>query len=294
MLLLIRPAHFAFNQETAASNAFQQALHDDTPIQEKALREFDALVELLQMHDIAHVVFEDTQLPVKPDALFPNNWFSTHENGKLVLYPMLAPNRRAERRQDIIETLMRTHAYTQVLDLSSFENEGKYLEGTGSLVLDRKLRYAYMCRSPRSNEEVLDVFCREMHYEKMVFHATMQNGAEIYHTNVLMSIGRDVCVLAAELIRDEAERKTLLEHLEQYYQLVLLSEAQVMEFAGNMFYVHDKAGKAYWLMSTRALASLNEAQKNVLQQDGAMLASQIDTIEQCGGGSVRCMLAEVV
>jgi hypothetical protein len=293
MLLLIRPKHFGFNAQTAGSNVFQQALADDAAIQEHALREFDALVELLQMHDIAHTVFEDTDLPVKPDAVFPNNWFSTHEDGTLVLYPMLAQNRRAERRADILDAL-RKEGYERVVDLSSYENENRFLEGTGSIVPDRKLRYAYMCRSERSNEEVLVVFCEKLGYEKMVFTASTSAGAQIYHTNVLMSIGRDVCVLAAEMIRDEEERKNLLFHLEQYYQLVLLTEEQVMRFAGNMFYVENKHGEAYWLMSTTAFSSLSAEQRKILESDGVLLAAQVDTIEQCGGGSVRCMVAELV
>ncbi len=293
MLLLIRPKHFGFNAQTAGSNVFQQALADDAAIQERALREFDALVELLQMHDIAHTVFEDTDLPVKPDAIFPNNWLSTHEDGKMVLYPMLAQNRRAERRADIIDAL-RKEGYECVVDLSHYENESRFLEGTGSMVLDRKLRYAYMCRSERSNEEVLDVFCAECNYEKIVFGASTASGAQIYHTNVLMSIGRDVCVLAAELIRDEEERKNLLFHLEQFYQPVLLTEEQVMQFAGNMFYVKNKHDEHFWLMSTRALGSLTAEQRRILESDGMLLAAQVDTIEQCGGGSVRCMVAEVV
>jgi hypothetical protein len=293
MLLLIRPKHFGFNTQTAGSNVFQQALADDRTVQEHALREFDALVELLHMHDIPHIVYQDSDLPVKPDAVFPNNWFSTHEDGTLVLYPMMAANRRAERRADIINAL-HAQGYDEVIDLSAYEQEGKYLEGTGSIVLDRKLRYAYMCLSERSNEQVLDDFCKRLGYEKVVFRASTSLGTQIYHTNVLMSIGRDVCVLAAELIRDEEERKFMMDHLEQYYRLVLLSEAQVMQFAGNMFYVANKHGESYWLMSTTAFNALNAEQRNILQSDGRLLATQIDTIEQCGGGSVRCMLAEVV
>jgi hypothetical protein len=261
-------------------------------IQEMALREFDALIELLHLHDIEHIVFDDTDEPLKPDAVFPNNWFSTHEDGTVVLYPMLAQNRRAERRADIIDAL-RIEGYRRVVDLSSYENENQFLEGTGSIVLDRKLRYAYMCHSERSSEEVLDAFCAKCNYEKIVFGASTAAGAQIYHTNVLMSIGRDVCVLAAELIRDEEERKNLLFHLEQFYQLVLLTEEQVMQFAGNMLYVTNKHGEAYWLMSTTAFGSLSAEQRKILESDGILLAAQIDTIEQYGGGSVRCMLAEI-
>jgi hypothetical protein len=205
---------------------------------------------------------------------------------------MLAQNRRAERRADIIDAL-RIEGYRRVVDLSSYENENQFLEGTGSIVLDRKLRYAYMCHSERSSEEVLDAFCAKCNYEKIVFGASTAAGAQIYHTNVLMSIGRDVCVLAAELIRDEEERKNLLFHLEQFYQLVLLTEEQVMQFAGNMLYVTNKHGEAYWLMSTTAFGSLSAEQRKILESDGILLAAQIDTIEQYGGGSVRCMLAEI-
>lgn len=294
MLLLIRPAHFAFNMETVASNAFQQSSQDAENLHQKALKEFDALVDLLKINQIEHIVFEDTALPWKPDAIFPNNWFSTHEDGTIVLYPMLAANRRTERRKDIIDSLMNHYGYNRLIDLTYWEQEEKYLEGTGSLVLDRKLKYAYMCRSARSHKEVMDVFCKETGYEQFVFSATTKSGHEIYHTNVLMSIGSDVCVLAAEMIRNEDERKNLLAHLEQYYQLVLLTEEQVMEFAGNMLYVCNKQNKRYWLMSVRAQNTLTAEQKKILEQDGEILSTAIESIENNGGGSVRCMLAELV
>ncbi len=293
MLLLVRPKHFGFNSQTVSSNVFQQTPLDDIIIHERALKEFDAFIELLQLHQIEHIVFEDTDLPMKPDAIFPNNWFSVNDKRQVVLYPMLAANRRAERRQDIIEALIRRYAQHQVIDLTVFENEGKYLEGTGSMVLDKKLKYAYVCRSQRSNESVLDVFCEQCGYEKVIFDACTSKGAEIYHTNVMMSIGIDVCVIAAELIRDETQRKMVLEHLEQFYQLVLLTEEQVMHYCGNILFVKNQSGKGFWLMSTNAFQTFSNEQKRILEKEGTLLAAQVDTIEQCGGGSVRCMLAEL-
>ncbi|MFN5842202.1 MAG: citrulline utilization hydrolase CtlX [Bacteroidota bacterium] len=293
MLLLIRPKHFGFNAQTAGSNVFQQALADDAAIQERALREFDALIELLHLHDIEHIVFDDTDEPLKHDAVFPNNWFSTDYNGQLILYPMLAPNRRTERRKDIITYLNQT-GYLHTTDLTTYENKNMFLEGTGSLILDRTLRYAYMCRSQRSHEALLDEFCTRLGYEKMVFDARTPRGEEIYHTNVMMSIGHEVCIIGDTLIPDESERIHLLEHLDLYYHLVQVDEDQIRQFAANTLFVTNQHGQGYWLMSTTAMKSYSPQQIKVLENDGTILATQIDTIEKYGGGSLRCMLAELV
>ena len=205
-LLMVRPARFAFNAETAQNNFFQQQVESDT-VTEEAVEEFDAFVQLLRGNDLDVTVVQDTLEPPTPDALFPNNWFSSHITGELVLYPMFAGNRRMERRPEIIDLLRRKMNHRKLVDLTHWENEGGFLEGTGSMVLDRRKRIAYCCRSPRTSERVLADFCSRMSYDAIVFDALDQGGNSIYHTNVMMTIGTQVAIVCLESIRDPDERQ---------------------------------------------------------------------------------------
>jgi hypothetical protein len=296
-VLMIRPANFASNPETLASNRFQsaEAAESASQIQIAALAEFDALVAALDRAGVNVHVVDDTRIPVRPDAVFPNNWFSTHADGTVVLYPMLAPNRRLERRLDIIErlhTIDRFHVRNTV-DLSYREAEEKFLEGTGSLVLDRAHCIAYACLSPRTDLDVLGEFGQRLDYEIVAFDAMDANGAAIYHTNVLMSVGTQfaaVCTAAIEASRRAAVAAVLES---TGHTLVDLSFEQMHSFAGNMLELRSNTGHLIIAMSDTARRSLSESQRASLESSATIVSAPIPTIERLGGGSVRCMIAEV-
>ena len=294
-ILMIRPARFGYNFETAQSNAFQSDI--DIPkeeISQRALEEFDRFVELLRTTGLNVIVIEDSPEPVKPDAIFPNNWISFHQNGYIITYPMQAPVRRLERGEYIIEQIAESFKVQAVFPLEGYEDYEQFLEGTGSMVLDRVNKIAYACLSPRTHEVVLDKFCQLTGYEKVVFHAVDKDGQEIYHTNVMMAMGDDFVVICMETIKDPKERKAVKEAFAKTKKMMVrISMEQMMAFAGNMLQVLDNQGNRHLVMSTQAYESLYPEQIKYLEQHTRLLHSDIKTIETVGGGSVRCMMAEV-
>lgn len=295
---MIRPVRFAGNEQTAQSNSFQQlrCATDGTSVQNKALIEFNGLADALGRAGVQVHIFEDTTEPHTPDSIFPNNWVSFHADGSVVLYPMLAQNRRLERRPAIIAELNSQHGFhvTRTVDLTHREAEQKFLEGTGSLVLDRINRVAYACLSPRTDMDVLGEFAQRLDYDIAAFEAVDADGAAIYHTNVLMSVGTRFAAICGECI-EPARRDTVIGMLRASGRtLIELSYSQMNCFAGNMLELRTAAGGTLVAMSDAALTSLSPAQKAQLEAvAGPIVSSAIPTIERLGGGSVRCMLAEV-
>lgn len=291
-LLLVRPKHFSPNSETAGSNAFQN--EGDEEAAAKALVEFDNLVKELRARRIKVFIVEDTDTPVKPDAIFPNNWFTTHHNGKFILYPMLSPKRRAERRRDVIGLLSESFEINEVVDLSSAEEEHQFLEGTGSIVFDHPNRVAYACHSPRTSEVLFRELCAKLNYDPILFHATDQLGKPIYHTNVMMWIGERVACICIDAIRDDQEQELVLDSINRTnHRIVAISFKQMESFAGNMLEVVNEYGKHFALMSTTAFDSLLPGQLAEIQKHVEPLPLPVPTIEAMGGGSVRCMVAGI-
>lgn len=295
-LLMVRPANFGFNTDTADTNAFQSSRQTSgqVPVAQMARIEFDRLVDLLRREGVEVLVFEDSADPVKPDAVFPNNWITTHADGSMITYPMHAPNRRTERREDILQDLEARFIVTQRYSFDAFESQGLILEGTGSMILDRVNHIVYACLSPRTNIELLDKFCLLKHYTKVIFHALDPEGRPVYHTNVIMALGMDAAVVCLDCIPDDREKKLLTETLAGTSKNILeISWDQVCHFAGNMLQVRNKEGQALWVMSDAAKKSLTVEQRDILSTNSKIISCPIPTIEQYGGGSVRCMLAEV-
>jgi hypothetical protein len=291
-VLMVRPAAFGYNPETAPSNPFQQPAEAGEG-QPEALAEFERVVETLLRHGIRVEVAEDTPEPRKTDAVFPNNWISTHQNGTLVIYPMQAPSRRAERRTDIIEQLKQSFALRDLLDLSAYEQEGLFLEGTGSLVLDRVHRLAYACLSPRTSERLVRLFCKRMAFEPIFFQARDVEGRSIYHTNVIMTVGEGFGACCFEAMQP-GERKWIAHRLmETGHAIIELSMEQLYAFAGNLLQMKNEQGVRYILLSESARRSLGPSEQSALERQGALLSMAIPTIERLGGGSLRCMLAEL-
>lgn len=296
-VLMIRPTRFESNPMTAGSNVFQ-GRSTATPEEQQAaaILEFDALVDALRSAAINVIVENDTPDPHTPDSIFPNNWVSFHGDGRVVLYPMEAPNRRTERRADIIDRLANEYGFqvTEVLDLSEHEAAEHFLEGTGSMVLDRSNRIAYACLSTRTQLDPLGDFAQRMDYDVVSFDAVDRDGVPIYHTNVLMNIGEAVAVICDEAIARDDQRDAVLTRLrETGHSIVPLSYDQLDAFAGNMLELRNSDGDRVLAMSTRAWNSLDIAQRETLQKNAGIVRSSIDTIESSAGGSVRCMLAEV-
>ena len=295
---MIRPVRFIGNPQTSDSNRFQSAIStaDDTRVQQLALSEFNLLAATLREAGITVLEIEDTPVPHTPDSIFPNNWVSFHADGTAVLYPMLAENRRAERRMDILEALSSQHGFriNRVIDLTHYERDNKALEGTGSLVLDRINRVAYACVSPRTDVDVLGDFAQQLDYELVVFEASDRSGVPIYHTNVLMCVGEKFAAVCVECIRED-ERAAVVSSLQSTgHKIVDLSFEQIEHFAGNMLEVRSHGGDKYLVMSQNALTALTSDQRERLESlCGPILSAAIPTIETHGGGSVRCMLAEV-
>jgi hypothetical protein len=296
-VLMIRPRRFQSNPQTAESNAFQTE-PDASPAeqQEAALAEFESLVSALRDAGIDVHVFDDTAEPHTPDSVFPNNWVSFHADGTVVLYPMEAENRRGERRPDIIERLDAEFGFQvrQVVDLSPHEADGQFLEGTGSMVLDRVNRIAYACLSSRTHLDVLGDFAQRMDYEVVAFDALDRDGVPIYHTNVLMNVGEELAVICADAIPREEQRAAVLERLESTgHEVVLIDFDQLEAFAGNMLELRGADGARVVAMSKRAWGSLDAKQKASFEANGRVAVAAIDDIEDSAGGSVRCMLAEI-
>lgn len=290
-IVMIRPNAFGYNRETAASNAFQQ-WNDESPgvIQQKAVEEFDRMIALLEAHDIEVQVFEDTTL--KPDAVFPNNWISFHEDGTVILYPMQAESRRGEQRTDIPEQLRARYQVTTLVDLSGEANSNRFLEGTGSLVLDYMNRIAYACRSPRTDETLVRQWCEQLHFRPLIFDAVDEQGKPIYHTNVLMCIGQKFAVVCLDAIRSDADQEMILQSFgETGHKVVAISYEQMKLFAGNMLEVQSRNGEPYAVLSDRAFNALLPGQVDAITRYADILPVPINTIETYGGGSVRCMMA---
>jgi hypothetical protein len=294
---MVRPANFACNPQTAASNAFQHlpTVILGSDLQAAGLREFDELANALSRAGVEVLVAPDSEAPPKPDAIFPNNWVSFHCDGTVALYPMLAPNRRWERREDILEFVVSEGGFrvSRTVDLTHREAAGKFLEGTGSVVLDRRHRDAYACCSPRTDLDVLGEFAQQLDYELLTFDAADSGGRAIYHTNVLMAIGSNFAVICAEAIANTAHRAAVLSKLRATgHEIVDITQEQMAQFAGNVLELASPAG-ALIALSMTALDSLNPTQRGTLESHGALLPVPIPTIERVGGGGVRCMLAEI-
>jgi hypothetical protein len=290
---MVRPVRFQTNPQTADSNAFQG--QSDLPPgeqQDEALVEFEGLVAALRADGIKVIVVDDTAQPHTPDSVFPNNWISFHSDGRVVLYPMEAENRRNERRLDVLEVL--NYPASEIVDLSPHESEGHFLEGTGSLVLDRAHRVAYACLSSRTHLDPLGDFAQRMDYEIVAFDAVDRDGVPVYHTNVVMSVGEQLAVVCGAAIPRDDQRAAVLGRLEATgHEVLLIDYDQLEAFAGNMLELRNSRGERAVAMSRRAHESLGDAQRERLAQNGRIIVADIDTIEDSAGGSVRCMLAEI-
>lgn len=313
-VLMVRPVNFSFNSQTAANNAFQQEGYTEQA-QDRALKEFDNYVELLREAGVDVIVVEDTPEPHTPDSIFPNNWFSTHtpeEAGSflseeeaaegttaVVLYPMYAPNRREERCKNVLPRLSEHYEGNyKVLDLSGYEKDNMFLEGTGSLILDRENKVAYGCISPRTNEDIVEKWAEMFDYDYCLFEATDSNGTPIYHTNVMMWTGKEFAVVCLDAVEDIDQRMSLIESLEEYdKEIIEISLDQMESFAGNMLELEgkDKEGNPHpvIVMSKTAFESLDNEQLYTLQNYATIVAPDLEYIEKNGGGSARCMIAEI-
>ena len=295
-ILMIRPAHFGFNPETAGSNAFQSEVSSLTAsdISRRAIDEFDSFVAALRSEGVDVIVVQDTSQPVKPDAVFPNNWVTFHEDGTVVTYPMLSKVRRLERRQDVIESLSERFDIKRHIHLEAYEQQGKILEGTGSMIIDRPNALVYACESPRTHPELLAEFVQMMNYKPVLFKAVDGEGMEVYHTNVMMALGETFVVVCRPSISSKREWKGLARHFAQTgKEVVEINLPQMMSFAGNMLQVKGKEDEPLLVMSSQAYQSLEKRQIRQLEQHSRIMHHPIPTIEKFGGGSVRCMMAEV-
>jgi hypothetical protein len=293
-VVMIRPSRFFPNPETALDNAFQRevALESPAALTTRAQAEFDAAVEALRAAGITVHIFDDTPAPEKPDAVFPNNWFSTHPDGRIALYPMYTPSRRAERRADLIAALSKIYAVREVVDYSPFEERGLFLEGTGSLVFDYVDRLAYVSLSRRADREPLEKFCADFQYEPVTFESTGDDGRPIYHTNVMMCLGTNFALVGLEMITDPAQRALLQNRLEATGKtLITLDRDQIANFAGNALELQNYREKLL-VLSTRAYGYLSAAQRSTLERFVRLLPLSLPTIE-LAGGSARCMLAAI-
>ena len=292
-ILMVRPYQFYFNQQTASNNFFQSNINIENA-NELAIAEFDTMVVKLRAHQILVKVVQDTQNPSTPDSIFPNNWISTHAGGTLCLYPMFAENRRAERKSTVIEFLHSNFTIKNILDLTHFEKEGKFLEGTGSMVLDHQHKIAYGCLSERLDKEAFSFWCDKMQFKPISFKAVDDKAQPIYHTNVMMCMANQFVVICLESIPNEQEKKMLLDSfLQTHKEVIDISQDQLNHFAGNMLQVFDIAEKPYLIMSEQAHSSLNAAQLKSLEKYNPLIPIAIPTIEALGGGSTRCMMAEI-
>lgn len=294
--MMVRPANFQFNEETAANNSFQNTGSNDgsSNVKQKAIEEFDAMVDLLRSKGIDIIVIQDTESPTKPDAIFPNNWISLHEDGTVITYPMFAVNRRIERREDIIDTLAKKYVVKKRYSFEHYEEEDKFLEGTGSMIFDRVAQRVFACLSQRTDITLLDKFCVLMDTKRVVFNSVDAKGEPIYHTNVMMAIGEDFVVISMDTIPDHEERKELERVFEESdKEIIEITADQVENFAGNMLQVRSTDGETYLVMSQSAYDSLHDDQIERLSALTNILPVSIPTIEYYGGGSVRCMMAEV-
>lgn len=295
-ILMVRPSHFGFNFETAESNAFQQIdvrmSADD--VAQSAIREFDHMVTLLREADIEVEVVPDTSTPVKPDAIFPNNWISFHENGLIITYPMQAEIRRQEVREDVVDLARKSWGYTDRWAMHREHADGPFLEGTGSMILDRQHQIVYACLSPRTDQALLHEWAERLGYQSVSFTATDATGQQIYHTNVMMALGDAYAVMCLDSIKDVDERSAVIQSLTSTgKEIIDISLDQMNRFAGNMLQVLDRSGKTHLIMSEQAFQSLETEQIERLSAQTSLLPVPLWTIERIGGGSARCMMAEV-
>jgi len=294
-VLMVRPSSFGFNPQTAVTNAFQiEQTESSLYVSRKAVDEFNLMVDTLIGHDVEVIVVDDTAEPHKPDAIFPNNWISFHEDGTVILYPMLAENRRLERAIPVIETLKSKFRIEQVFALSSYEKKNEFLEGTGSVVFDYQNKIAYASRSARTHETVLLELCKKMDFKPVLFDAVDEAGQPIYHTNVLMCVGNKFAVICLDAIKKDEDQEILLQSFSNtQHQVVAISYEQLRLFAGNMLEVLTKSGEPIVLISEKAFHSLLPGQLDAISKHAELIPLSIDTIEQYGGGSVRCMVAGI-
>ena len=299
-ILMIRPVAFRMNEQTAVNNYYQKVLDGLLPatVNAKAQEEFDAFVKKLRSVGVNVIVVDDTLSPDTPDSIFPNNWISFHENGDVVLYPMFAENRRLERREEILDILEdEGFVINEIMDYTEAEMDSIFLEGTGSLLLDRANGKAYCALSPRADDELFIEFCEDFDFAPVIFEAFQTVNGErklIYHTNVMMCLGETFAVLCADAIDDKKERKMVIDSLKNDdKQVILITEDQVNNFAGNMLEVKGADDRRYLVMSAAAHQSLTKKQITELEEHVTILSSSLDTIEACGGGSARCMMAEI-
>lgn len=294
-ILVVRPASFGFNQETAGSNSFQKQLNENAEeIRIKKLNEFEAFVEELKSSGVNVYVFDDTAFPEKPDAIFPNNWISFHADGMVIIYPMFAENRRHEKRLDFIESLKKDFIITNIVDLSGYEQEGIFLEGTGSIIFDHINKAAYACISPRTNLEVFMKVCNFLNYKAVYFYAHDKSGKEIYHTNVMMCIAEKFAVICMESITNEEERKMVFDSLTSSgHRVININFEQMKNFAGNMLSLHTRDNSSILALSQSSFDSLTTDQIEEIEKYSKPVPLNIKTIETIGGGSARCMIAEI-
>lgn len=292
-ILMIKPVAFDFNAETAVNNAFQQQGSNEQA-QQKAEAEFDQFVQKLTEAGIDVTVVKDTPVPHTPDSIFPNNWISFHWDGSLILYPMYAANRRAERKAHVVATIASKFEISNRIDFSHEEMNNRFLEGTGSMVLDRQNKIAYASISPRTSKELFEDWCNQMGYRACSFYSVDEQGGEIYHTNVMMCVAEQYAVICLQSIPDAGERKQVLDTLTgSGKEIVEISYEQMNHFAGNMLQVENKEGKQFLVMSSQAFRSLSKEQVAQLERYNPILHAELTTIETNGGGSARCMMAEV-
>ncbi|WP_155283823.1 citrulline utilization hydrolase CtlX [Capnocytophaga felis] len=297
-ILMIRPVRFRMNEETAVNNYFQEQLDlKNEEINKKAQQEFDEFAQKLKNIGVNVIIIEDKYEQNTPDSVFPNNWISFHQTGNVALYPMFAENRRRERREDVLDLLEeKGYVIENVYDYTEAENDDVFLEGTGSMILDRVNRKAYCALSPRADEELFIEFCEDFEYTPVIFKAYQKvDGTSklIYHTNVMMSVGETFAIICLDTIEDKKEQKNVTTHLkEDGKEIITISEAQMHQFAGNMLQVQGK-DEAYLVMSGAAYRSLTSEQIKKIEKHCKILHSDLETIETCGGGSARCMMAEV-
>ncbi|UOY05233.1 arginine deiminase-related protein [Muricauda sp. SCSIO 64092] len=298
-ILMIRPVAFRMNEQTAVNNYFQEDLGSkNSEINARAQVEFDAFVKVLQDHGVKVVTIKDQLETDTPDSIFPNNWVSFHDSGTVVIYPMFAPNRRKERREDIFAILEKEgFRIDTVIDYTAAEEEGVFLEGTGSILKDRVNQKAYCALSERAHEDLFIEFCEDFDCFPVIFTANQTVNGErlpIYHTNVMMAMAETFVVICLDTIDDKKERKNVVEHLKlDGREIIPITESQMHHFAGNMLQVIGKDGKRFMVMSSQAYDSLREDQVKAIEKHCAIIHSPLDTIETCGGGSARCMMAEV-
>lgn len=302
-ILMIRPANFRYNEQTAVNNYYQRVIDEVSPadVQDRARKEFEMFVEKLRTRGIRVIILDDTPYPDTPDSIFPNNWVSFHSDGRIGLYPMFAENRRLERRNEIFDFLRAEYDFHvgNVVDFSGHEKECKFLEGTGSMVLDRANKIVYAALSERTDKDVLTEFCKKFNYEPVTFTAYQtvdKKRLSIYHTNVMMCVGDTFAVVCADCIDNEQERDAVIKSLEESgKEIIRITEEQVQRFAGNMLELcaRNMPGKKYIVMSASAYESLTRDQRKALSRHCNLIYSSLDTIEALGGGSARCMMAEV-